>query len=722
MALQFRRGEDADRTSVTPLAGEPLWITDTDELYIGDGSTAGGVLITGGGGGGAPTNADYLVKTANGTLTAERVVTDSTSVTANWATGGQVAFERAALTGDVTASANGNTTTIANDAVTFAKMQNIATDKLLGRATPSSGDVEEITCTSAGRALLDDADAAAQRTTLGLGTIATQAASSVTITGGSLEGVTVTTGTYSSNVNEAIMHAVRKASAGTLSKGDVIRITGSSGTHLQVELADASVEATSAGTIGIAATTITNSTTGYMMVAGELTGLSNVPTASFTDGAALWLSETTGAFTTTRPTQPNHGVFLGWVVAASNGSAGRVYVKVINYSELNELHDVLINTGTLADNHFLVYESATSLWKNESPSDARTSLGLGTVATESTVPINKGGTGQTAATAAFDALAPTTTKGDIIVYDGTDNIRLAVGGTNNHVLTVDSSTATGLKWAAASGGSGSVATDTIWDAAGDLAVGSTADTAVRLARGTAGQVLTVNSGATNIEWARPAGFNPATTCETWSDFLSSSTVPWGNSTANGGTNAFTQPGTGNARFGLVNLGTGTTSASARTFVGSTNQDAMEFGGGAHVFETAGTLINNLSSSTERFIVYAGFFDLLTDTPAEGAYFRYSDNVNGGDWECVTVSGSTETLTDSNVAVTVSTFNKLRIEVNGAGTEAKFYIDGSLVATHTTNMPGSGDRFGVGFNVRKTVGTSLRQSRWDYLYHKAEVTR
>jgi hypothetical protein len=452
MALQFRRGEDADRTSVTPLAGEPLWITDTDELYIGDGSTAGGVLITGGGGGGAPTNADYLVKTANGTLTAERVVTDSTSVTANWATGGQVAFERAALTGDVTASANGNATTIANDAVTFAKMQNIATDKLLGRATAGSGDVEEITCTSAGRALLDDADAAAQRTTLGLGTIATQAASSVTITGGSLAGVTVTTGTYSSNVNEAIMHAVRKASAGTISKGDVIRITGSSGTHLQVELADASVEATSSGTIGIAATTITNSTTGYMMVEGELTGLSNVPTASFTDGAALWLSETTGAFTTTRPTQPAHGVFLGWVVAASNGSAGRVYVKVINYSELNELHDVLISG--VADNHFLVYDNATSLWKNESPSDARTSLGLGTVATESTVPINKGGTGQTAATAAFDALAPTTTKGDIIVYDGTDNIRLQVGGTNDHVLTVDSSTATGLKWAAAPGGTG----------------------------------------------------------------------------------------------------------------------------------------------------------------------------------------------------------------------------------------------------------------------------
>lgn len=44
--------------------------------------------------------------------------------------------------------------------------------------------------TTAGKALLDDADAAAQRTTLGLGTIATQAANSVTITGGSVTGIT----------------------------------------------------------------------------------------------------------------------------------------------------------------------------------------------------------------------------------------------------------------------------------------------------------------------------------------------------------------------------------------------------------------------------------------------------------------------------------------------------------------------------------------------------
>jgi len=74
-----------------------------------------------------------------------------------------------------------------------------------------------------------------------------------------------------------------------------------------------------------------------------------------------------------------------------------------------------------------------------------------------TLPIANGGTGQTAQTAAFDALAPTTTKGDLIVHNGTDNIRVAVGGTNGHVLTVDSAEASGVKWAASSGGGGSSA-------------------------------------------------------------------------------------------------------------------------------------------------------------------------------------------------------------------------------------------------------------------------
>lgn len=60
------------------------------------------------------------------------------------------------------------TAQVDNDAITYAKMQNVsATDKLLGRSTAGAGDVEEIPCTAAGRAILDDANAAAQLTTLG---------------------------------------------------------------------------------------------------------------------------------------------------------------------------------------------------------------------------------------------------------------------------------------------------------------------------------------------------------------------------------------------------------------------------------------------------------------------------------------------------------------------------------------------------------------------------
>lgn len=68
-----------------------------------------------------------------------------------------------------------------------------------------------------------------------------------------------------------------------------------------------------------------------------------------------------------------------------------------------------------------------------------------------TLGIAKGGTGETAKTPAFDALAPATTKGDIVVYNGTDNIRLPVGA-DNDVLTADAAEANGLKWAPAPGG------------------------------------------------------------------------------------------------------------------------------------------------------------------------------------------------------------------------------------------------------------------------------
>jgi hypothetical protein len=106
-----------------------------------------------------------------------------------------------------------------------------------------------------------------------------------------------------------------------------------------------------------------------------------------------------------------------------------------------------------------------------------------------------------AASVATDAIWDA--KGDLAGGTGANTAaRLAVG-TNGFVLTADSAETTGLKWAAAPGGG--VGTDAIWDAKGDLAGGTGANTAVRLAVGTNGHVLTADSAeATGMKWAAPA--------------------------------------------------------------------------------------------------------------------------------------------------------------------------------------------------------------------------
>jgi hypothetical protein len=71
----------------------------------------------------------------------------------------------------------------------------------------------------------------------------------------------------------------------------------------------------------------------------------------------------------------------------------------------------------------------------------------GAVTVGGTLAIANGGTGQTTQTAAFDALAPTTTQGDIIYYNGTDNVRLAKG-TAGQALVINSG-ATAPEWGTA---------------------------------------------------------------------------------------------------------------------------------------------------------------------------------------------------------------------------------------------------------------------------------
>lgn len=102
--------------------------------------------------GGAPIGATYVTLTTDATLSNERTLAGEASVIS------------------ITDGGAGSAVTvgISNSGVSYSKIQNVsATDKLLGRSSAGSGVIEEITCTSFARTILDDTDAATARTTLG---------------------------------------------------------------------------------------------------------------------------------------------------------------------------------------------------------------------------------------------------------------------------------------------------------------------------------------------------------------------------------------------------------------------------------------------------------------------------------------------------------------------------------------------------------------------------
>jgi hypothetical protein len=91
-----------------------------------------------------------------------------------------------------------------------------------------------------------------------------------------------------------------------------------------------------------------------------------------------------------------------------------------------------------------------------------------------------------------------TTKGDLEAYT-TEQTRLAIGS-NDQVLTADSSASAGVAWKTAAGG-GDITTDDEWDAKGDLIAGTGSDAADRVAVGSNDHVLLADSSAsTGVAW------------------------------------------------------------------------------------------------------------------------------------------------------------------------------------------------------------------------------
>jgi hypothetical protein len=184
---------------------------------------------------------------------------------------------------------------------------------------------------------------------------------------------------WSDNIALNVETYVKNGSGVTINKGEVVYVSGSDGTNIVVDKARADSDATSATVLGFAKTTTVANGFMYVVSSGNLTGTGGAPlnTSTASAGDSIWLSPTTAGAViygnANKPVAPYHSVYLG-VVTRINSNTGEYFASINNGYELDELHNVLI-TGPAAHNN-LIYDSASSIWKNQrGPAIVQTTTG-----------------------------------------------------------------------------------------------------------------------------------------------------------------------------------------------------------------------------------------------------------------------------------------------------------------------------------------------------------
>ena len=298
----------------------------------------------------------------------------------------------------------------------------------------------------------------------GLGTMSTQNASSVAITGGTATLTSLTTPTVQAT-NSAGLNLKNSAGTTQLSMGSgggdnlsLLVSTNINGTNAQIDISPTGtghvhIKPTGSGSIEVAPTnvgTINNMTIGATTPKnGSFIDLSVTGTTSFdgsqgtagqvltsagTGATPTWTTPTTGTVTSVTGTSPiasSGGTTPDISLAASYGDTQNPYAsKTANYV-------LAAPNGTAGVPTFRAVVAADIPTLNQNTTGTASNV-TGTVA------IANGGTGQTTATAAFDALAPTQTSnsGKYLTTNGSTTSWATV--TAGASISNDTSTSTNL--------------------------------------------------------------------------------------------------------------------------------------------------------------------------------------------------------------------------------------------------------------------------------------
>jgi len=235
---------------------------------------------------------------------------------------------------------------------------------------------------------------------------------------------------------------------------------------------------------------------------------------------------------------------------------------------------------------------------------------------------------------------------------------------------------------------------------------------------TAGKVMT-SDGIDWISAAAGGGFDPTTTVEIYEDFVSGSTedgeigaLGWRLSLGVGESVWGTSGTLG--KIGVVRIEAGTTNLnSGRIDLASGNGVNIIAGNQGNI-----TFIMNVANVSAAEAYHEYRFGLIkigltTGEPERGIFFRA---LGTGAWFAVTRSNNIETATDTTIAQS-TTYRQFKIETNAAGTEVKFYIDGILRATHTTNITTDPILPSIGVAVNGGTTTNIAALNIDYMYLK-----
>jgi hypothetical protein len=151
-----------------------------------------------------------------------------------------------------------------------------------------------------------------------------------------------------------------------------VKVQSAQGQRLAVNFAQANNDNNSADTIGIVAENINNNQEGFVITVGQIENINTTGSLqgeTWEDGDVIYLSPTTaGSLTNVKPNgSTGHIIVIGYVEYAHQNN-GKIYVKIMNGWELDELHNVFISSPS--NNQILTYESSTQLWKNKTVNTA----------------------------------------------------------------------------------------------------------------------------------------------------------------------------------------------------------------------------------------------------------------------------------------------------------------------------------------------------------------